>query len=121
MPTNSAEKLRKLNEEYEDRLFRIILDDAAEQEGKLLLYENEQLKSIPDNIPSQKDIDRFAWLLDSHLKKSGKKRKKRSISKIFARIAIVLLVLIITASIMILTVHALRVRVLNFLISIDPN
>lgn len=91
MPSNNTDRFRKLNEEYEDGLFRLIMDDVAEKEGRLLFEENEQLKSDPENIPSQKDVDRFATLLDSHLKKAKKIKKYHRTSKIFTRVAAAML------------------------------
>ncbi|NLH02303.1 MAG: hypothetical protein GX488_10530 [Clostridiales bacterium] len=72
MPRNNADRIRELNEQYEDALFRLVMNDAAEKEGKLLFEENERLKDDPANLPSQKDVDRFAGLVDLHLKTAEK-------------------------------------------------
>ncbi len=46
MPDNSPEQIRKkLYEEYEDSLFKLVMHDAAEKEGKLFLEEKEKLKN----------------------------------------------------------------------------
>ena len=42
---NDPEQIRgKLYQEYEDSLFRLVIHDAAEKEGKLLLEEKEMLE-----------------------------------------------------------------------------
>lgn len=120
MPSNNAERIRELNEQYEDALFRLVMNDAAEKEGRLFFEENERLKNDPENLPSQKKIDKFTRLVDSRLKTAGKKQRNHRASKIFTRAAAALLALVVMFSAMMLTVQAFRIQVLNFLISIEP-
>lgn len=121
MSSNNTDKIRELDELYEDGLFRLVMNDVAEKEGKILCEENERLKSDPENLPSQENVDRFAKRLDSYLKKAKKDQKSQSTSNRFSGVAVALLVLVIIFATMILTVQALRIQVLNFLISIEPN
>lgn len=121
MPNNNAERIRELNELYEDGLFRLVMNDVAEKEGEILFEENERLKSDSENLPSQEDIDRFARRLNSHLKKTKKNQRNHSTSRKFTGVAVALLVLVIIFATMMLTVQALRIQVLYFLISIEPN
>lgn len=120
MSSNSSDEIRRLNEKYEDGLFRLIMNNAAEQEGKLLYEENERLKNGPEYLPSQEDIKRFAKLLDSQLKKTKKTPKIHRVLKILSKTAAALIAIIVIFSAMMLTVQGFRVRVLNFLISIEP-
>lgn len=120
MPSNNADRIRELNEQYEDALFRLVMNDAAEKEGKLFFEENERLKDDPANLPSQKDVDRFAGLVDLHLKTAEKNRRNHRTSRIFTRAAAAMLALVVMFSAMMLTVRAFRIQVLNFLISIEP-
>ncbi|GAB6173597.1 hypothetical protein JCM15765_30750 [Paradesulfitobacterium aromaticivorans] len=71
MSNNSSEQIRKkLYEEYEDSLFRLIMHDASEKEGKLFLEEKEKLKNDPESLPSEEAFQRFSQQLDAHLKKN---------------------------------------------------
>lgn len=120
MPNNSSDGIKKLNEEHEDSLFRLVMNNAAEKEGKLLFEENEQLKSNPDYLPSQEDTERFTGLLDSHLKKAKKFNKDRRLSRVLNKAAVVMLVVVIAFSTAMVTVQAFRIQVLNFLINMKP-
>ena len=120
MPSNNADRIRELNEQYEDALFRLIMNDAAENEGRLFFEENERLKNDPENLPSRKEIDRFARLVDLRLKATEKNQRNHRASKIFTRAAAAMLALVVMFSAMMLTVRAFRIQVLNFLISIEP-
>ncbi|MEA4894677.1 MAG: hypothetical protein VB064_05395 [Oscillospiraceae bacterium] len=68
----SEDQIIKLNDAYEDALFRLAVNNAAEEEGKQLLKENEQSNSSQDDLPSAESIKAFTKLLDAHLKKEKK-------------------------------------------------
>ncbi|MDP4120310.1 MAG: DUF4367 domain-containing protein [Bacillota bacterium] len=120
MPGSKSNEIIKLNEEYEDRLFKLVMDNAAEKNGRLIDKDIEKLNSDPENLPSQTDIIRFSQLLDMHLKKMEKIRKRHRGSRLISRIAVAVIIIMVVFSIMMLTVQAFRVQVLNFLISIEP-
>ncbi len=64
MPNNSLDQVRKkLYEEYEDSLFKLIMHDAAEKEGRLFLEEKEKLKNDPKFMPSRAAIKKFNKLI----------------------------------------------------------
>ncbi|OPY58989.1 MAG: hypothetical protein A4E55_00476 [Pelotomaculum sp. PtaU1.Bin035] len=68
MPDNSPEQIRKkLYEEYEDSLFKLVMHDAAEKEGKLFLEEKEKLKNDLECMPYDSELKRFSQQLDAHL------------------------------------------------------
>ncbi|MDO9534517.1 MAG: DUF4367 domain-containing protein [Bacillota bacterium] len=120
MSKNSPEQNRqKLYTEYEDSLFKLVMYDAAEKEGCLFVEENEQLKKDPKNQPSQTQIKEFSKLLDIHAKKRLSHTPKPRFMKMLSRVAIVMLAVIIVFSTAMLTVQAFRIRVLNFLISVE--
>lgn len=121
MSNNQADGIKKLNEEYEDGLFRLAISDEAEKEGHLLTEENEQLKNDPEYALSQESIDRFERILKAKIKESKKKNKKIHFLKMFNKVAAVMFAVITVFSMTMMTVHAFRVHVLNFLINIKSN
>ncbi len=120
MPSNSSEEIKKLNEAYEDGLFRVIINKVAESEGKLLLEEAEKLNNEHENLPSSECMKRFTKLLDSHLKKVKKTQKNHNAFGIISKSAVAIMAIIAILSTMALSVQAFRIQVLNFLISIEP-
>lgn len=119
MPNNKEEELKKLNEDYEDSLFRLVMNDIAEKEGKLLFEESKQLKMDSEDMPTQENIDRFTKLLDLHIKKAKKTNDNHTFTKILNRAAVIILVIIVFFSTAMVSVEAFRVQVLDFLINIE--
>ncbi|AGL03317.1 DUF4367 domain-containing protein [Desulfoscipio gibsoniae] len=121
MPNNNPEKIRKkLYEEYEDSLFKLIMYDAAEKEGKLFLEEKEKLKNASESLPSAEAFKRFSQQLDAHLKKPQAYARRRHILKALNRFAVAMLVVIVLLFTTVASVEALRAKVLNFLMDIQP-
>lgn len=117
---NSPDTLReKLYDEYEDSLFRLVMHDAAEKEGSLLLQENESLKNDPELIPSEEAAEKFEKLVKARLKKNRSASRRHIWYKAVNRVAIAVLALTITFSVAMMSVNAFRVRVLNLLINIE--
>ena len=114
----SKDQIIKLNDDYEDALFRLVVNNAAEEEGKQLLKDNEQLHSSQDDLPSAESMKAFTKLLDAHLKKEKKVHNKAHFSNL-NKAAVAVLTIVVLFSTMMLSVQALRVKVLNFLISIQ--
>jgi len=117
MPNNYSSEIEKVNEEYENTMFKLAMNLVAEKEGELFLKENEQLNCEAENTPSEEAIKRFKRRLNRQLTKT-----KRLIhpSRIINKVAMVFLILVFTFSAAMLTVQAFRVQVLNFLISFEP-
>lgn len=120
MPSNSRDEIKTLYDAYEDGMFRLVMNDVAIKEGKILYDENEMLKCLPASMPSQENIKRFSQLLDSHLEKAKRKHNALRFSKIINRAAVAALVIIVIFSAAMISVQAFRIKVLNFLISIEP-
>jgi len=118
VPYNSSDAVRKLNEEYEDALFRLILNVAAEKEGRLIYEENIKSKERQENLPPQESLKRFTSLLGAKLKSA--KRNHRNPGRILRRTAVAVMAVIIMCSVMMVSVDAFRLKVLNLLISIEP-
>ena len=121
MPDNSPEQIRKkLYEEYEDSLFKLVMHDAAEKEGKLFLEEKEKLKNDLEYMPCEAGLKRFSQQLDAHLKKPKAYAKRQRVLKALNRVAVAMLAVIVILFTSVATVQAFRVRVLNFLMDIQP-
>lgn len=119
--TNKNDELRKkLYEEYEDSLFRLVMNDAAEKEGKSFLEETERLKSNPENQPSPERVEKFRRRLSSLLKKRHRCQGKRSVPRFLSKAAAVVFVAVVVFSTAMVTVDAFRVKVMNFLINMQP-
>lgn len=119
MSSNSSDEIKKLNEEYEEDLFQLIMNNAAAEEGKLLWEENERLKNDSEYMPSQEDIKKFTKLLDSHLRKAKHKRSILRFSNMINRAAVAMLAIIIIFSTAMVTIQEFRIHVFNFLINIE--
>ncbi|MDD4621439.1 MAG: DUF4367 domain-containing protein [Methanosarcina sp.] len=120
MPKNSPERIRKkLYEEYEDSLFILVMNDAAEKEGQVFQEEKEKLKNNPDFQPSPAAIQKFSQQVDTHLKKPKAYARKRRVLSAVNRAAIAMLIMLILGSAA-MTVEAVRVRALNFVMNAEP-
>jgi hypothetical protein len=115
---SSFDKLKRM-EDYEDSLWRVIMLNYAEYEGRQLFEENEILKKDPGNKPSENELKRFDKLI------TGTFRKRRildivKISKnIMPKIGIFFLIFMLGFAAMFTTVSAFRVQVLNFLLTFE--
>ncbi|EHL07521.1 hypothetical protein HMPREF0322_01872 [Desulfitobacterium hafniense DP7] len=122
MANKGTEQTReKLYEDYEDSLFRLIMDEAAEKEGKGYLEEIERLKSEPEFLPSQEALEKFNRRLDNYFKKAKASRRRKRIIGISNRAALAMLIVIALLFTTVASVQALRVKVLNFFIDIQQD
>lgn len=120
MTNNSPKQIRKkLYEEYEDSLFKLVMHDVAEKEGQLFLEEKEKLKNDLAVLPSQMAVQKFSRQLDTHLKKSQAYDRRRRIWQALNRAAVALLIVIVIFFTTVATVEAVRVKVLNFIMGIQ--
>jgi hypothetical protein len=120
MTSKNDDFRKKLYGEYEDSLFRLVMNDAAEKEGKSFLEENEQLKKKSENQPSPEKIERFQHRLDSHMKRRTRHNGKRNVFSILSKVAVIVFVMVAVFSTAMVTVDAFRIRVMNFLIDVQP-
>ncbi len=120
MPNNSPEQIRKkLYEEYEESLFKLVMHDVAEKEGRLFLEEKEILKNDPEYLPSQAEVQKFSRQLDAQLRKPKVYARKRRIWQTLNKVAIAMLIVLVILGATVMTVEAFRVRALNFLMDIQ--
>ncbi|OCN01400.1 hypothetical protein A7X67_02020 [Clostridium sp. W14A] len=120
MTARNSDVRQKLYEEYEDSLFRLIMNDAAEKEGKLLIEKQAASSGGAANKPSEETVKKFEQKLAAYRKKSSAPKRKRIFHSIINKAAIFFLVLILTFSTAMVTAQAFRVKVMNFLIDIQP-
>ena len=106
-------------ENYEDSLWRVIMYDFAEHDGKELSDEIAALKDDPQSQPTDAEKIKYYKMLDSELHKNKLRSVAKTSKKILARVAVVVLVFILGFSILYTTVEAFRVQVLNFLLTFD--
>jgi len=114
------DKLRdKLYDEYEDSLFRLVMYEAAGLEGRLLLEERDALKENAGFSPSEEAVRKFEKRIKTIRQKGAAVSKKRVFSRAAHRVAMAALLITLFFSIAMMSVSALRIRVLNFLISVE--
>ena len=113
--TNKRDDQKRLNEKDKERLFRLIMDKAAEKEGKSFLKEQELLKSDPKNRPAPEEIQKFSRHIDTLLRKSTRYVRKKKIRRILSRAAIVVVVTSVCFLTTLFTVDAFRAKVMDFL------
>lgn len=120
MSNNNPEQIRKnLYEEYEDSLFKLVMHDAAEKEGRLFLEEKEKLKKDPKSLPSRAAVQKFSQQLDEQLKKTKTYARRRRIWQALNKAAIAMLIVLVILGATVVTVQAVRIRVLNFLMDVQ--
>lgn len=107
-------------EEYEQALFRVLMYEVAECEGKALQVVREQLKSQPDSLPGEQVLYRFREKLDICLSKLQVAAWRRKLSQLLGRAAVVVLVALSISFAATTTVQALKSAVMNVWMEIKP-
>ncbi len=121
MPNNSSDEIsKKLYEDYEDSLFRLVIHDTANKEGKLFLEEKEKLKNDPKSYPSKEVSQKFCQQLDARLKKPKTYKARQLMLRRFNRTAVEILFVVVILLTTVASVQALRTKVLNFFMDIQP-
>lgn len=110
------EKREYLIERYEDALFALLMDYVAEEEGIKAEEENERLKNISDAaipLPVQK---RCIQVIRKGFKKQDLRKTGHVVSKIVNRIAVAVLVLLLTLTTVFAVSEDFRTRAMNWMI-----
>ena len=109
----------KRYDDYEDNLWKVIMHDYAEHEGKEIAEETDALKNDPAYQPSEDERKRFMkMIIDDHRKNKIRSSMKIA-KKVLAKVAVVILVFILGFTVMFTTVEAFRVCVLNFFLTFE--
>ncbi len=120
MPSSSPKKIRKqLYEDFEDSLFKLVMHDASEKQGQLFLEEKEKLKDDPEYCPSQEAVQKFSRQLDARLKKTKAYSSRQHYWPALNRVAIAMFIILAILGTTVVTVEAVRIKALNFLMEIQ--
>lgn len=121
MPNNSPEQIqKKLYEDYEDSLFKLVMHNSAAKEGQIFLEEKAKLKNDPEYQPSTAAFHKFSQQMDTHLKKQQVYARKQRILSTINKAAVAMVIMLVVLGSVVMTVEAVRVRVLNFVMDVDP-
>ncbi|XOQ47352.1 MAG: DUF4367 domain-containing protein [Eubacteriales bacterium] len=121
MLDRSKDQLRnKLYEEYENSLFKLIMFEAAEKEGRVFLEKNEQLKKDPAYLPSVDEENWFQKQLNRNIRNKTHLSGAKMLRSFANKVAVAMLVVAFAFTGAVFTVQAFRTDVLNFLIRIEP-
>lgn len=120
MRNNSSEPGKQLYEEYEHALFQLVMHDAAEQEGSCLLEENQRIKAFAESLPPEEALRKFTEQLDAHLRKQKVDARRKKLPRLLRRVAVAVVAICFVFFTAMTTVHAFRVEVMNFWMSIQP-
>ena len=109
----------QLQENVEDAVFALLMEDVAEQEGKRLIEENEQLKHDPSaKVPD--DLDkRCRKIIKRSYAKDRRRTVGRTIHNILGNVALAAMVCIMLFVSVFAAVPEIRVMTLNLLIEIS--
>ena len=104
---------KKLQEDYEDALFAVLMDEFAQAEGERLYVENKALMENPSfQLPSGMEA-RGLKIIRETFRKKCRKSTIKSTGKLLSRAAVIVLILNVVFGISFFTVEAFRVKVLN--------
>lgn len=109
----------QLQENVEDAVFALLMEDVAEQEGKRLIEENEQLKHDPSaKVPD--DLDkRCRKIIKRSYAKDRRRTVGRTIHNILGNVALAAMVCILLFVSAFAAVPEIRVMTLNLLIEVS--
>lgn len=113
----NEQKKQKLLEQYDDAAFALLMDEYAEEEGARLMAEFEAAQAagqVPE-MPAELDEQCRRMIRRDRAKKRGI-RAARSFRKVAVKAAVAVLVFIGLMTTVVMSVDALRVPVLNFIL-----
>ncbi|NTV91485.1 MAG: DUF4367 domain-containing protein [Clostridiales bacterium] len=116
---NMKKNREDIYNDYEDSLFRLVMNKVAEKEGESLAREAKNLKESPEYILTGEVEKSFADLLDAQIKKKKQNGKKPGTRKVFKRTITVIAALFVLFSISIMSVSAFRIKIFNLIIDVN--
>lgn len=109
----------QLKENYEDALFALLMEEVAEQEGKRLLDENEQLKQDPEAaIPNEVSL-RCHKAIRQSFAKEQRRAAGRFMGRMLSKVSLAAMIGTLLFATAFAAVPEIRIRTLNFLIEIS--
>jgi len=109
----------KLREEYEEALIKLAMSSFAEREGQRLMRENEELKNDPLYQPTAEAERKFKRTINRHYYKQKTRNFLQTSYQHLNKVAIAFLITLILLATSVLTVEAVRIKVLNFFINVQ--
>jgi hypothetical protein len=120
MSNNFFENKRKqIYSDYEDMLFRLAMMKYAEKQGQELTLREEELNREGQVGPSVKEKQKYDKVLRRALFRGRIKSVSRVVSKALGKVAVVFLIVSMLFGTLLVTVEAVRIKTLNFLINIQ--
>lgn len=113
----SDERRKDLIDEYEEAALKLLMDEYAEADGERLMreYEEAEEKGQVDDIPE--DLDKKCrHIIQESFAKHAREKKVRKSLRMLGRVAVLVLVVMGIAATTVLSVDALRVPVLNYIL-----
>lgn len=103
---------------YEEALLTIVMHDLAEEEGRTLLLQEEgrEKRQIDED-----DLAIFQKKLHAAFEKDERVRKKKQMLQRAGKIAVLFIALFTISTVSVLSVDALRVKVLNFMMDVQES
>lgn len=110
-----------LREQYEDSLFKLLMDELSVKEGQRLIEENERLRHENDVILPDGLEARCEKLINDIFTAKKRKKSLQSAKKALSRVAVIVLVSGIIFGTLFSTVSAFRVTVSKLFIQNNPS
>ena len=107
----------KLYEQYEDAVFALLMDKVAEENGKKLLQQNEELLADPDAAVPETLSKRCLRTIEKAYRKSQWKAAAKKVKWALNRVALWILVPLFLFGTAFAASETVRVKTLNFLIT----
>lgn len=111
---------QKLYEEYENSLFRLAAFHALEQEGKKLRQEIEQRHPEDRIYPNELQMKRLKKQIEKELNRGRWLRRWQHLVPLANALAVIILAAVITLSVLVVNVEAVRNRVFNVFLTKNP-
>ena len=107
----------KLYEQYEDAVFALLMDKVAEENGKKLLQQNEELLADPNTAVPETLSKRCLRTIKKAYRKSQWKAAAKKVTRALNRVALWILVPLFLFGTAFAASETVRVKTLNFLIT----
>lgn len=107
----------RLYERYEDAVFALLMDRVAEENGKKLLLQNEELLADPNTAVPETLSKRCLRTIKKAYRKSQWKAAAKKVTRALNRVALWILVPLFLFGTAFATSETVRVKTLNFLIT----
>ena len=107
----------RLYERYEDAVFALLMDKVAEENGKKLLQQNEELLADPDAAVPETLSKRCLRTIEKAYRKSQWKAAAKKVTRALNRVALWILVPLFLFGTAFAASETVRVKTLNFLVT----